>query len=192
MSAFSEAWALLKMPIVPGSLKRNPVADEQPNKNYAGRDNPQYSALFHDPKSKETSEMYVALGDWGKRAFDLSPDVVGGIKHPTDPNRDTASITLDTLRNLGYPKSEDDGIKEPWLDDYLDSYFSTGSGVDDEYRRRGQATALYDMVARIIRDEEGQRFRPSEGLSFDAMKLWHDKTGGSHWNTASWPVRDDL
>ena len=61
---------------------------------------------------------------------------------------------------------------------------ATEEGVDEEYQRRGYATALYDMLARILHEEGEYKLTPSNGLNEKSRGLWGDKE--------SWPVRDDL
>ena len=126
--AFDTAWALMKMPIVPNSLK-----EEGPSR---------YSARFQEIKAE--------------------------IKHPAD---DTYNLGDRATSHIGQDKK-------------LEDFFAFGTGVDEEYQRRGYATALYDMLARILHEQGDYKLTPSNGLNEKSRGLWGDKE--------SWPVRDDL
>lgn len=157
MTAFDTAWALMKMPIVRGTLR-------------AGEDPYSYSAKFRDPVSQEEMDMQA---QWVNVPNEDGEEYRGGeikaeIKHPAD----------DTY-NLG-----DRAISHIGNDENKDEFFSYGTGVDEEYQRRGYATALYDMLARILHEEGEYRLTPSSGLNEMSRGLWGDKE--------SWPVRDDL
>ena len=158
LTAFDQAWSLLKMPIVPGSFKQDrPLADVPIR----------YSAKFQDPKTTEEMDM------WAEFDLDLEYDqnceVKGGINHPND-----------SMYNLGDRAISHIGQEYPNKDDF----FAHGTGVDEEYRRRGYATALYDMLARILHEQGEYRLTPSNGLNEMSGPLWGDKK--------TWPVRDDL
>ena len=56
--------------------------------------------------------------------------------------------------------------------------------VNDEFQRRGYATALYDLVASILASQGIGPLIPSSRQSDDAKAFWGDKK--------MWPVRDDL
>lgn len=152
MTAFDNAWALLKMPIVPNSFKQDRPLGDVENR---------YSARFQDPKTNEEMDMWAEM-------FPESGDIKGGISHPIDP-----------YYNLG-----DRAISHMGQDERTRDYYAHGTGVDEEYRRRGYATALYDLLARIIHEQGEYRLTPSNGLNEMSSGLWGDKE--------TWPVRDDL
>lgn len=156
MTAFDRAWDLLKMPVVPNSLK-----EEKPL---------HYSARFKDPTTKEIMDMKVQwISHPRMDDDDEAGEIKAQIKHPHD---DTYNLGDRAIAHLGQ------------LRDGRDDFSSYGTGVDDEYQRRGYATALYDMLARILDDRGHYELTPSEALNEMSRGFWGDKD--------TWPVRDDL
>jgi GNAT superfamily N-acetyltransferase len=157
MTAFDTAWKLMKMPIVRGTLR----AGENPNS---------YSAKFRDPVSQEEMDMRAKWVDFPEEEGEEyeGGEIKAEIKHPAD---DTYNLGDRATSHIGQDKN-------------LDDFFAFGTGVDEEYQRRGYATALYDMLARILHEEGEYKLTPSNGLNEKSRGLWGDKE--------SWPVRDDL
>tara|TARA_R110002153_G_scaffold55813_5_gene154722 strand:- start:862 stop:1344 length:483 start_codon:yes stop_codon:yes gene_type:complete len=160
MTAFDTAWDLLKMPIVRGTLR-------------AGEDPDSYSAKFRDPVSQEEMDMqarWLQFPDPTNEEYWKSGEITAEIKHPPD---DTYNLGDRASAHFGDDHGEDNN-----------NFFSYGTGVDEEYKRRGYATALYDLVARILHEEGEYNLTPSTGQNEMSRGLWGDKE--------SWPVRDDL
>ena len=157
MTAFATAWALMKMPIVPNSLK-----EEGPSR---------YSARFQDPVTNEEMDMrakWVNEPEELRWEWNKGGEIKAEIKHPAD---DTYNLGDRATSHIGQDKK-------------LEDFFAFGTGVDEEYQRRGYATALYDMLARILHEQGDYKLTPSNGLNEKSRGLWGDKE--------SWPVRDDL
>jgi ribosomal protein S18 acetylase RimI-like enzyme len=164
LTAFDQAWALLKMPIVPNSFKEKIPLE--------------YSAIFQDPVSNELLDMQAKWVDtpeeWGS-VYDASYPGEGGeikaeIKHPAD---DTYNLGDRAIAHIGQNENPE-------------QFSAFGTGVDEEYQRRGYATALYDMLARILHEQGNYKLTSSgpSGLNEMSRGLWGDKK--------TWPVRDDL
>ena len=62
MTAFNTAWAIVKMPIIPNTVK------EVDNNKWMGR---RYQGDFYDPKSKETMPIVVYDNDAFISGFDI-------------------------------------------------------------------------------------------------------------------------
>lgn len=171
MTAFDTAWALMKMPIVPGSMKQG----KEPNS---------YSAKFRDPVSQEEMDMqahWINFPSETGNEYWKSGEIKAGIKHPAvddAPKKQTWREFSGETKNRANAHFGDDHGEDN------SDFFSYGTGVDEEYQRRGYATALYDLVARILHEEGEYRLTPSDGLNEMSRGLWDDKE--------SWPVRDDL
>ena len=165
MTAFDTAWDLMKMPIVPHSLK-----EEEPL---------HYSARFKDPTTEEIMDMKA---QWinhqaGIMRMDEAAEIKAQIKHPHD---DTYNLGDRATAYLGQ------------LRDGQDDFSSYGTGVDEEYRRRGYATALYDMLARILHEEGGYELTPSAELNEMSRGFWDGMMENTARYKESWPVRNDL
>ena len=156
MTAFATAWALMKMPIVPNSLKEEGQS--------------RYSARFQDPVTNEEMDMRAKWVDFPEEEGEEyeGGEIKAEIKHPPD---DTYNLGDRATSHIGQDKNPED-------------FFAFGTGVDEEYQRRGYATALYDMLARILHEQGDYKLTPSNGLNEKSRGLWGDKE--------SWPVRDDL
>lgn len=167
MSAFDSAWGLLKMPIVPGSIR--PVETDE---DYDPEGMRRFSALFKDPKTGDEHTMRAVYHP--KNRGSLRPPNIGV--------------------NLGMTFEGD----ESWADFKDDSrhggkegdYSSVDTVTRPPYRRRGYATALYDMAAAILA-KYGKRVVPSIDQTHEGMDLWNSKVDFDDGEFA-WPVRDDL
>ena len=157
MTAFDQAWALMKMPIVPGSFKQDRPLPDVPIS---------YSARFQDPKTNDEMDMWAEFGLTGTRGRN---EIKGRINHPQD-----------SMYNLEDRAWSHIGQEYP----NKDNFYAHGTGVMNEYRRRGYATALYDMLARILHEQGEYRLTPSQVRNEKSRGLWGDKE--------TWPVRDDL
>ena len=152
--AFDSAWALLKMPIVPSSLKDDLYRP---------------TAKFIDPVTGQllpiTAEQHPMEG--GKVAF------IGG-------SRDTPS----EIRSFVDLIQNDDG-----------TWSSQMSRTMEEYRKRGYATALYDLLARMVHDREdgAALVQTRDGMLLeDGSRFWDDAEAQGRSKGYQWRVRDDL
>ena len=162
MSAFDEAWSLLKMPIVPHSLRET---DEG------------FNADFIDPKTNEKLLM-VATPD--KMTDGLGGQMRTEIKDPDFPEMNGMERALQTITNL--PTSN-----HLTGEQRVGPFYSWAAFTQPKYQRRGYATAIYDMVSAILDKKGGHRLAPANQLSDAAIGLWGDKGFND-----TWPVRDDL
>ena len=159
MNPFDRAFALVKMPIVPGSMKRVPG-----NSKYEDR----YSALFEDPKSGEELDMMGRIHN-----LDDNLNFHSHIRRPGDDSHaHRASLQGHNDRFAG----------EPYVT-------PSGSYVDMDFRRRGYATAMYDLIAAILAREGKPGLSPSGDRSAGSEALWRSRDIGT---VGEWPVRDDL
>jgi len=179
MTAFDRAWWLLKMPIVQGSVQRDYQAEEDdPKKPYTKR----YKASFDDPESGERLGMEGAL-DFRR--------LVDGDTHN---NPHWAKVTINELDDDTYklhPRaSATFEARDPLRPEDM---IATGVGVDDDYRRRGYATAIYDMVAYLLNRHNEHRLLASGDQTVGGKALWGSRQEGpSQWLEQEWPVRGDL
>lgn len=150
MTAFDSAWQLLKMPIVPGSLRQ--VDDE-------------FHAEFEDPKTKKRSNMIAQLGDGSmkvemKNPRDYAPFDEEGRVFLTD---DEMTIhTTQEQREKGQ------------------SFWPYSAYVPRQLQGKGRGTAMYDMAAAILDRERGKQLTASNSQSDSANALWRKKTGASY------------
>lgn len=183
MTAFDRAWDLVKMPILPNTVKRRTY---QPNEDWnydwiGGGDEPmiQYDAQFLDPVSNEVLPMQLNMeGDSNER-------VLAQIKTKEKDRMTDEEIEDDFYggtRAFAYARSDLDS-----LDGDSGNYKARNLETREEYRRRGYATALYDLIAYALKHhKDGFGFLPDSPnmQSEEASEMW----GGRD----KWPVRDDL
>jgi len=131
-----------------------------------------FEALFDDPATNERLKTEVRQQDG---------DFIAEIENTPDDDHYGRGMT--THRSSG--KERAGGLAmNTFADPERPVYAMEGVGVEEKYRRRGYATALYDLVARVLSDQGLGPIVPSDTRSDDAMALWGDKV--------EWPVRDDL
>jgi len=164
--AFDQAWALLKMPVVQGSVYRNYGAEEEDDEDK------RYGGAFDDPETGERMNM--------EAVFDPENRLEGWIDSPPDdtynlPPRGAATITPDH--------------------DPQDPQWSAhGLGVDDDYRRRGYATGLYDFLAYIL-DRNNRDLTPSNDQTAGGRGLWdslEESMEDDEKTAERWRIRGDL
>lgn len=174
--AFNSAWAIVKMPIVPNSLRR--VGDE-------------FHADFEDPITNNTMRMTATPNseNFDDRIDDATRMLVE-IHHPDPDEYELGRLALQnrsmTIHTTGEQRKDGQ------------SFWPYHSFVPDRYRRKGYGTAMYDMAAAILNEYMKRPLTPSNSLSDAATGLWTNALGEhpqSVWNRRdepSWPVRDDL
>jgi len=193
MTVFDRAWDVVKMPLVPGSIRYDGphvVNDEEPVHAY--------SAEFHDPVDDRKYPMFARY-----YPSDDEDDEFIRIGMSEDHRLDRDKVKLFSLwPNYTDPEVDftkplaTSAIVSPTK--YAENLYDTSwSGHISAYpQRRGKGTALYDMVAAILdhRAEELSReyglpkerikLVPHASISDDAKALWRGKEEG-------WPVPDE-
>jgi len=150
------AFQLLKMPLLPESVKR--VSDNRTE------------AQFQDPKTNQVYPM-VAEKDPKFRTMNV------GI-YPNQPEQNLGAPTALDAMDLT-DKDIDDDIKEQLnlglsnaelteTNEDNPYYESDMTWTDPEKRRRGYASALYDLVNQLGE----QKVRPSDNQSYEGKQLW--------------------
>ena len=175
MTAFDEAWALLKMPIVPGSVRRDYRAErEGPGRmDYYAFDDPvRFTGEFEDPITRERLPM---------RAY-IEPEVLSvEINEKNDPVDGERPELGNRAFMDGYalhPRArsmfvERDMDNEP--EGTPTEYAASGVNTDDEYQRRGYASALYDLASYILDRRDGGNkavLVPSSDQTEAGSRLW--------------------
>tara|TARA_Y100000004_G_C8930948_1_gene419921 strand:+ start:574 stop:1119 length:546 start_codon:yes stop_codon:yes gene_type:complete len=176
MNAFETAWGIVKMPIVPNSLRR--VGDK-------------FHADFEDPKTNDTMRMTATPNSeyFDDRIEDATRMLVE-IHHPNPDEYELGRLAL----NNGSMSIHTTGEQRKGGQ----SFWPYHSFVPHQYRRRGVGKAMYDMAAVILNEYMKRPLTPSNSLSDDAAAFWTNALGEhpqSVWNRRdepSWPVRDDL
>jgi len=129
-------------------------------------DKSKYSASFRDPKTNEIIPMEIGLGTgWS----------YSKIKHPNEewPRSETS------MTNWGF-----DGLGN--------SYQADQTNTQLEYSRRGYATALYNILAHLLKDKRYKGvIRASDEQAEDGRSFWQNaRATGKTSKYGSW--RDDL
>jgi GNAT superfamily N-acetyltransferase len=162
MTAFDRAWDLVKMPIVPGSLRET---DEG------------FNADFIDPYSNEQLLM-VATPD--KMTDGLGGQMRTTIEDPEWQHMNGMERAIQVITDKPTSNHLTGKIR-------VGPFWPHSSFTSPEYRRRGYATAIYEMVSAILDRKGGHTLAPANQLSDAARGLWGDKGMDD-----TWPVRDDL
>lgn len=164
MNAFDIAWDIVKMPIVQGSVYRNYDHDDEDSKRYG--------AVFEDPKTGEKMGM--------EAMFHPEESISATIQAPVDDTYKLHSRAGGTFR--GFPS----GLFE------RPTFEATGIGTDDEYRRRGYATGIYDLIAYIL-DRHGADLVPSTDQTKAGEALWDSILSNLEDDEPQrWRIRGDL
>ena len=207
---FDEAWGVVKMPIVPGSVyrdyRRERERDERMESLF-GID----QALALAPRSK----LYSAKFDDPETGEQL--DMRGSYHAPTEGDMLSVSIkepdslpgeNFDHLDERAYADFSPMGLRQ----DKPHHWYSVGTTTLDNFQRRGYATALYDLAAYLLdrQREGGAPLKESFEQSRAAKALWDsrfsDDLGDDEkipenrvsWSPDAWderriwPVRGDL
>tara|TARA_R100000231_G_scaffold139590_1_gene121460 strand:- start:2796 stop:3263 length:468 start_codon:yes stop_codon:yes gene_type:complete len=146
MTAFNTAWAIVKMPIIPNTVK------EVDNNKWMGR---RYQGDFYDPKSKETMPIVVYDND----------DYISGFIGEGYGNK---------------ARSESEAQKTYYQD--MPKMMATGVETDEPFRRRGYATALYDLMAHVLANRPVPLdLMPDESQTYEAGQLWRTNAPDYIW-----------
>lgn len=202
MTAFSEAWDLLKMPIVPGSL----LADGK-----------HPSALFDDPISGERLPLHVRRDGNGLTGYILEQGGRERMNERGTPKREDTRSEAYFSQDADYETlHQDDKGNDLPLKDWRElppQWTSGDTNTDGKYQRRGYATALYDVIANLVNQmpaTASRKFDSATGQMIDTDSFHNEKLGVSDettregtafWRNANktgkskdykWRVRDDL
>ena len=178
MTAFDRAWALLKMPIVPNSAR---------DWRRQGKDG-LFTALFEDPESGEKLPMRAEYkeSDYDPQRDELHAQIGEGENRGIDgPNIGSESPARS---HVGFKTAWGDEEEIEALEDSLSAdedlpMMGRQLTTEEPYRRRGYATALYELAA-LAAKNKNRRIVPSFDQTEGGKLFWGDKE--------SWPVRDDL
>ena len=202
MTAFEEAWSLLKMPIVPGSL----LADGK-----------HPSALFDDPISGERLPLHVRRDANGLTGYILEQGGRERMNESGTPKReDTRSEAYFSQEAANETLHQDDKGNDLPLKDWRElppQWTSGDTNTDEKYQRRGYATALYDAIANLVNqypataarkfDSDKRRMVDTDSFHNERLGCADEQTsdGIAFWRNAAktgksknykWRVRDDL
>lgn len=160
MTTFDRAWNIAKMPIVPGSVRRNYRDMYLRESDYLKRyPNPtRFIAEFDDPITQERLTMNAAMNTDDKLHVD--------IKDQKDDTYNYHPRATAYFRELDMD-NEPEGTPR--------KFRSMGVNTDDEYQRRGYASALYDLASYILdRRDGGNRavLVPSSDQTMDGKRFW--------------------
>ena len=166
---FDEAWGVVKMPIVPGSVYRDyrKERERRPLRNAK-----LYSGKFDDPVTGEQLDME---GDFRPEGPLFDNELIVSIKGPHGGDRAFANFSA-------FPR---------FADRFLES---ANTETHDEFQRRGYATALYDLAAYLAdRQRPSMEIMPSDDQTSGAKALWASRLGDlGDDEPRNWPVRGDL
>ena len=192
MTAFDVAWSVVKMPLVPGSIR------------YLGNKIPPrgvFEAENTGDLSHQTSGDDLNMNPWTRHPHRYTADFL-------DPA--SGSVIIPMHGNYYPPVGSDEAFIRVGMEDYAGNlasipflrpshssataspYFAGVEGIRDKWRghidvhptRRGKGTAIYDMIAAILehRSPHGAVLLPNIGpRSSAAEALWRGKEEG-------WPV----
>ena len=202
MSAFDTAWALMKMPVVPGSLST---------------DGKHPSALFDDPISGERLPLHVRNDANGLTGYILEQGGMERLNERGTPKRqDTRSEAYFMQGSSPDTIFEDEKGNDLPIEDWRELpplWTSQDTNTYPEHEGRGYATALYDVIANLISQypkTAARKLDPATGQMIDTDSLHTERIGPSDdrlpdgvdfWENAEkkgksknykWRVRDDL
>ena len=178
MTAFDQAWDIVKNPIIPDSIKYHGVAEKPPPPYHDVADTHVYSGKFRDPVDDTIHAIrgfYEAatrepLGEGG-----VSAEIEGDF---TESRAVPVGQFRDKLEGFLYDEEE----AEEFAEDLED--FDNWMGHIDAYPpRRGRGTALYNMIAMMLEHQKpGNRLIPSLTQSDEGEAFWG---GRSEWSPPS-------
>ena len=164
------AMRLLKMPIIPNSIQQ---------------DENTYRASFKDPVSGEKLPMRAEYkeSDYDPQRDELHAQIGEGENRGIDgPNIGSESPARS---HVGFKTAWGDEEEIEALEDSLSAdedlpMMGRQLTTEEPYRRRGYATALYELAA-LAAKNKNRRIVPSFDLTNEGEKFWGDK--------AEWPVK---
>tara|TARA_R110000824_G_scaffold3689_1_gene17415 strand:+ start:5319 stop:6011 length:693 start_codon:yes stop_codon:yes gene_type:complete len=183
ISAFDQAFALLKMPIVPGSL-RNTSDEMKEQHNLEELYDDFWEAQFEDPETGEIMPMKARTWKTGPKMLPITP-IRADILNPANEEHDEAydenedSYTGEVAGHK--PFTAKTTVQPDWGTGFDDlkqgtaDWFPQQSNTQLEHRRKGYMTALYNMVQAILQREKLGKLLPSSSQSHQAAKFWDAK-----------------
>lgn len=156
MNPLEQSWRLLKMPLIPESIKR--VSDNRAE------------AQFQDPK---TNQIYPMVAEKNPKFRTMNVGI-----YPNQPEQNLGAPTgLDAMDMTD--EDIDDDVKELLGLGFSNAeltetnedgpyYESDMTWTDPEKRRRGYASALYDLVDALSE----RKVRPSGNQTDEGKQLW--------------------
>ena len=194
MTAFDRAWELAKMPIVPGSVYRDYRREREREErikslldidpSLASEPIPKYyGGKFDDPVTGEQLDMEGRFEE-EVEAESNTPSLYVSIKEPNWDEREPGGLYR--------PRSYAEFTHFPTFDDrFLES---ANTETEDEFQRKGYATALYDLAAYLgDRQRPSMEIMPSDDQTSGAKALWASRLGDLEDDEPrNWPVRGDL
>jgi hypothetical protein len=162
MTAFEKTWQLLKMPIMPDTMR------------YDGKRN-QWDAKFYDPESDETLPMQAKFyeGTSADKKFHWTDNAAleGSIMGPNPDDRQRTHAYAEIDEPLG-------GGEPP----YPLEYRMKDAWTKKPYQRRGYAKALYDLMAYALANQEDEPdLMPDTMQSQEAHDMWQKYAQGGPW-----------
>jgi len=185
MTPFDQAFALLKMPIVPGSLRN--TSDEM-LEQLAGKVTwlPElyddfWEAQFEDPETGEIIPM-KARTTGGPNYYENDPEMMAQIARISADMMNEANEEHDEAydedKDVMQPYTAKTQIQADWDTKELSPsavWFPQQSNTQLEHRRKGYMTALYNMVQAILQRQKWGKLLPSSSQSHQAKGLWGTK-----------------
>lgn len=167
MTAFDQAWALVKMPLLPHSLK--------------DKGDMKWEGVFEDPETKE----HLPLRIQGSNTIDNEALEMELDDYPIEdfPKTDFHSRLLPDTEWMG-EIGDEPPARASMRTDWKSPQAVHSVDTLKEHRRKGYATALYDALAHILMQTEGRMLHRNSDQLLDGKRFWGDKK--------VWPVRDDL
>ena len=203
MTAFDTAWALMKMPVVPGSLST---------------DGEHASALFDDPISGERLPLHVRRPNSGSlTGYILEQDGMKRLNAGGTPKRQDTRSEANFMRGsnpetIFQDKEGNDLPIEDWRE-LPPLWTSQDSNTYPVHQGRGYATALYDVAAKLISQNpkmaarqldsatgqmidtdflHTERIGPADDQLEDGVDFWENAENKGKSKDYRWRVRDDL
>lgn len=197
MTAFETAWGLLKMPIVPDSLKylgRDDLKEGRYNDHWEGEFEDPITNVIRPLKIRYKYKKLPLIRD--EKDIDAPYHTYAGhIGHLDRGEQDLPTrLQSPDWRGIEKPitnfdaENIDSMAYVNWVDvpgGPTDHHYpkSSWSETKVDLRKRGYMKALYDAIA-FLMSKQGHALRPSNIQSSLAEQMWDDKK--------EWPVRDDL
>ena len=174
MTAFDRAWAIVKMPIVPGSLRNT---NDEMGIDLKDLYEDFWEAQFEDPETGEIIPM-KARTTHGPGCDEMSVEDLTISADMWNPHNTEHDETYDQDKDEFQPFTAKTSIQPDWGTQELSpsaDWFPQQSNTQFEHRRKGYMTALYNMVQAILQREKWGQLLPSSSQSHQAGKFWDAK-----------------
>lgn len=170
--AFQRGWGVVKMPIVPNSVRYEGKTTTPGRETEMNR----YSATFRDP---EDDKLYPMRGFYGIEPEDgrrwLDVDIADEVNPKYKPGLGPSSEAkvfpasdreqYEDIGDPDIPRAEYPPEPHEWIG-HIEAY----------PERRGRGTSMYDLVAMILQDQRpGDRLFPHPAQSEEGSALWNNR-----------------